>query len=510
MATEYNLNDLIDSTPTESGKLLTKFIGLEILELKEKAVREMYNSFSKTKQSNIFNIITLSDEIITAKDNLDLYAALLVEQNTNIERVKTEIEGLNDKRDKLLGSKHQIDVVISQLNPTNIQSEIDAIILRGTSFKNEISRINEEIIKIGNVEYNEEKYIELTKIFNTNTANKMVLENEVKTLKNTIEQLRTGEICPTCKRTLDDVDHSVEIIANETKLKETEKQILVCESVISEIKVKIDDINGLKTQVDTKNKLELTRDRVEVEMNSLRDEIKLKKADLTKYKQNEASITHNIDIDIQVSAVKTDIVVKEREKDELAQKIMTINFTLEDNKKKIANNEVIITKINQEEEIEKIFKVYIDMIGKKGISKLVLRSVLPIVNSELARLLDEVCDFEVELIINSKNEVEYLLIKDGVEKLLKSGSGFETTVSSLALRCVLGKLSHLPMPNFITFDEVLGKVSNENMSKVQPMFEKIRTMFDIVFLITHDDMVKDWGDNIITVKKTDNISKIHV
>jgi DNA repair exonuclease SbcCD ATPase subunit len=135
--------------------------------------------------------------------------------------------------------------------------------------------------------------------------------------------------------------------------------------------------------------------------------------------------------------------------------------------------------------------------------------VLPIINSELDRLMDEVCDFEIELVINSKNEVEYLLTKDDIEKSLKSGSGFERTISSLALRCVLGKMSHLPMPNFITFDEVLGKVSSENLHKMQPMFEKIKGMFDIVFLITHNDTVKDWGDNIITIKKTNNISKIH-
>lgn len=509
LATERNLDDLIDSTPTESGKLLTKFIGLEILELKEKAVREMYNTFGKTKQSNIYNLITLSDEINTARENIDLYTDLLSDQNKNLDLLKVTLENLNEKRDKLIESKHKIDVVISQLNPTKIQSDIDVIVLKGTSLKAEVDKISGEIEKIGQVEYNEERYFELTKQLNAATTTKKILENEVSTLENTVSQLKSGEICPTCKRSLQDVDHSEEIAANEATISKKKDEIESMQLTFTTINVEIESINEIKTQVDNKNKLELTKDKLEVEMASLRDEIKLKKVDLAKYKQNETSITHNIEVDTQISAVKTDIIVKERERDELNKKITTIEFTLEENKKKIEVNEAIIIKINKEEEIEKIFKVYIDMIGKKGISKLVLRSVLPIINSELTRLLDEVCDFEVELIINSKNEVEYLLIKDGVEKLLKSGSGFERTVSSLALRCVLGRLSHLPMPNFITFDEVLGKVSNENMHKVKPMFERIRDMFDIVFLITHEDMVKDWGDNIITIKKSDNISKIH-
>lgn len=155
-------------------------------------------------------------------------------------------------------------------------------------------------------------------------------------------------------------------------------------------------------------------------------------------------------------------------------------------------------------------KIYVEMIGKKGISKLILRSVLPIINSELYRLMEDVCDFEIELTINDKNDVVFILTKNGVEKKLKSGSGFEKTAASIALRCVLGKMSHLPMPNFVTFDEPFGMVADENLEKMRPMFDKIKDMYDIVFLITHLNEVKDWGDNVITVKKTKDISEILV
>jgi hypothetical protein len=63
LATEKNLEDLIGLTTTESGKVLTRLIGLEILELKETAARAMYNEFLKRK-SNSYDVITLGDEII--------------------------------------------------------------------------------------------------------------------------------------------------------------------------------------------------------------------------------------------------------------------------------------------------------------------------------------------------------------------------------------------------------------------------------------------------------------
>jgi DNA repair exonuclease SbcCD ATPase subunit len=64
------------------------------------------------------------------------------------------------------------------------------------------------------------------------------------------------------------------------------------------------------------------------------------------------------------------------------------------------------------------------------------------------------------------------------------------------------------MPNFITFDEVLGKVSQENIEKLKPLFDKIKDMYEIVFLITHNDLVKDWSTNIVTVVKENNISTV--
>jgi DNA repair exonuclease SbcCD ATPase subunit len=138
----------------------------------------------------------------------------------------------------------------------------------------------------------------------------------------------------------------------------------------------------------------------------------------------------------------------------------------------------------------------------------VLRSVLPIINSEAQRLLEDVVDFDIEIFMNDKNDVQFLIVKDEISKLLKSGSGLEKTAASLALRAVLGKLSTLPMPNFITFDEVLGKVAPENIEKLKHLFDKIKDMYEIVFFITHNDLVKDWGDNVVTVNKIDNVSKI--
>ncbi len=159
-------------------------------------------------------------------------------------------------------------------------------------------------------------------------------------------------------------------------------------------------------------------------------------------------------------------------------------------------------------EEENVYKIYIDMIGKKGISRIILKTVLPIINSEFERLLDDVVDFNVVVEVNEMNNVEFYLVKDGVSKKLKSGSGLERTVSSLALRFILNQISTLPKPNFICFDEIFGKIASENLDNVRLLFDKIISTYETVFIISHIDTIKDWSNKIILVEKKDNISNI--
>jgi DNA repair exonuclease SbcCD ATPase subunit len=510
LATARNLEDLVDAKPTESGKLLIKFIGLEIIEEKEEIAKKFNTEFNKAKKGNQYNIVTLSDDITNQNDSLKLYGDALEQLDKNLEASSMSLTKLETKKDNLFNSKLSVDVVISQLNPETIEKNINTITADGLVYKGKIDTLVVEIKELEAATYDEDLYHSTTKQSNTLHIAIGKLEGDIVSIGTLIDNLENSEICQSCKRPLDNVDNNTQITEAKNLLKTKSDELVNTKKTLTVIDDKIGILRTNKLSVDKRNRLELEKDKCEVEIGALRNKITLKKLDLKKYKANEESIKRNIDIDSDISSVKTDIVVETRENSLLVQKIFTTKTSITSAEEVIVFNTAMIKTLKGEEEVEKIFKVYLEMIGKKGISKLVLRSALPIINSELQRLLDEVCDFEVELIITDKNEVDYILIKSGIEKPLKSGSGFELTVSSIALRCVLGKISHLPMPNFITFDEVLGKVSNDNLDKMRPMFEKIKDMYGIVFLITHNELVKDWGDRIIMVKKESDISTINI
>jgi hypothetical protein len=510
LATEKNLEDLIGLSATDSGKVLTRLIGLEILEVKEAAARAMYNEFAKKKKSNDFDVITLGQEIFDHEEKVAQGIDLDTFLNEKLTTTKNEIIELTAEKEKHINGKQTIDVVILELNPEKLDKEISILTGKGISLSENVKLIKARLLEIGEIEFNEDEYLRKTKLLNKTNTDKALNEAEMTRIKRAINQLISGGICQSCNRKLDDVDNSEHIKKHELEMDKISANILENIKLINELTEEIEDLSKIKKQIDEKNRLELDIDRAEVEMGSLRNTITSKKNDLVKYKLHLDSIELNKSLDIEISNVKTKLNVCEFTKDETITKIEKNRTDTQMNRDAIVTKLKLIETIKKEESIDKIFKVYIELVGKKGISKLVLRSVLPIINSEVQRLLEDVVDFEIEIFIDDKNNVQFIMNKDGVSKLLKSGSGLEKTASSLALRCVLGKLSTLPMPNFITFDEVLGKVAPVNLEKLKLLFDKISEMYEIVFFITHNDLVKDWGKTILTIVKSGNISKISI
>jgi DNA repair exonuclease SbcCD ATPase subunit len=179
-------------------------------------------------------------------------------------------------------------------------------------------------------------------------------------------------------------------------------------------------------------------------------------------------------------------------------------------KEKIGVNDDLIKKIKSEEELLQVFKVYLTIYGKNGISKVILKNMVPLINQELYRLLVDSCHFILEMNINDKNEVEFIMIdnESRVAKPLNAGSGYERTISSLALRSVLTKISSLPKPNIVVMDEVFGKIADENLEMVGEFFKKIKNYFEHIIVISHNPLIRNWSDNLIMIKKDENVSSI--
>jgi DNA repair exonuclease SbcCD ATPase subunit len=510
VATAKNLEDLMETKPTQRGRLLTKFIGLEIIEKKEEINKGLMSEFKSKMKSNLFNTKQLELDIEEYKRNISDNRISNKENNKKLSEVLEKINTAKTKKEDLLGKRYSIDDEIKKVNPDTLKKEIDVLTKKGVTLKETLDGITGQIKVLPKFSYDEDVHEEYRTEEKTLLVEKNGIESSIKTIGKLIKDLKEGEICPTCKRALDEVDHSSEIKDNEKLLKGKEKELKTIVTKIEKICDKLTKISGEKKNSDLYDKLSMSKDKTEIEIDRMRVDYREKSSLLKDYERNFDFIEENRKLESKILGYNQLIETLELEKDSIKSNIQNNDNDIKNKEEKIVENNSLIEQINKEEVVLKIFEVYNRMIGKNGISKLVLSSVIPIINHELNRLLDEVCDFEIQLEINDKNEVDFILIKNDIIKKLRTGSGLETTLASLALRSVLGRISTLPKPNVIVFDEVLGKVANTNLDQVKIFFDKIKKMYEIIFLISHNPIVQDWADKIITVEKNNDISSLQI
>jgi len=282
------------------------------------------------------------------------------------------------------------------------------------------------------------------------------------------------------------------------------------QELMRELNGKDESFVKLKKEFDEYEKNKLIKEKYELTIESLTLKIKGLKEKLDKYFELQTKIQDNDKIESQIIKANQRLTELDNNKTTITNRIQTVKFLIESKTESISDNLKKIETIAEESEKEKIYKLYLEIFGKNGITKLIMKTMIPLINSELQRLLEDSSHFRLEVRINDKNEVDFVMIDNNtqVEKNMASGSGYERTIASLALRSVLSKICSLPKPNVIVFDEVFGKISNENLDMVSEFFTKIKEYFEKILVITHNPMVTNWADNVIKVRKEENVSYV--
>ena len=505
LTTGSNLEDLLEAKPTSRGQVLSRFMGLEFLKRKEEVAKEIYGDFSKQKISNIYSSEQLKNEIETHQESI-------LELNVKIKNNEQSLFNVNDAitkgksyRDDMLKKKHtNINHELSLLKPDKTRVEIQEIEIDKNGFLLKISEI--KVVEPSEFYY-ENKHDEVKEQYNEVYKETIKLDTEIESITKLKSEVEGGIKCSHC---------GIELMnASITNAKITELDGLIVQkntktTLMHVLSSKEQSFVQLKKEFDEyeKNKLikekyELSIESCDLKIESLNDKIKRWEEIQDKIQENQKIDSLLIKADIRLD----DLEIQRRT---ISNSITTSESSIKSLEEKIDLNKNKIETIKEEEKKDKIYKIYLEIYGKNGISKMIMKTMMPLINSELQRLMEDSCYFKLEVRINDKNEVEFIMTDNetGIEKLMTSGSGFEKTISSLALRSVLTKISSLPKPNLVVLDEVFGKIANDNLEMVYEFFTKIKDYFEKIFVISHNSIVGTWGDHVVKIKKENNFSKV--
>jgi DNA repair exonuclease SbcCD ATPase subunit len=505
LTTGSNLEELLESKPTARGQVLSRFMGLEFLKRKEEVAKEIYSEFSKQKISNIYSSEQLKSDIETHQTSISDLNNQIEESKKSLKEVDEAIVKGKTYRDDMLKRKHtNIDQELSLLNPDKTKEEIKEIEREKSGYLTKISEI--KVVEPSDF-YHEDKHDEVKEHYNDVYKEIVKIDTEIASINKLKSSVEGGIKCEHC---------GIELMnAAITNAKIAELDGLIVQkntktTLMTDLSNKEQSFVKLKKEFDEYEKNKLVKEKYEISIESCDLKIGSLNDKIKRWEEIQDKIQENQKIDSLL--IKADVRL-----DELELQRRTVNNSILNNEnsiksleEKIGSNKKMIVKIKEEEDKEKIFKIYLELYGKNGISKMIMKTMMPLINSELQRLMEDSCYFKLEIRINDKNEVEFIMTDNatGVEKLMTSGSGFEKTISSLALRSVLTKIASLPKPNLVVLDEVFGKIANDNLEMVYEFFTKIKDYFEKIFVISHNSIVSTWGDHVVKIKKENNLSKV--
>jgi DNA repair exonuclease SbcCD ATPase subunit len=505
VTTASNLEDLLEAKPTARGQVLSRFLGLEFLKQKEETGKEIYSEFSKGMLSNVYNTESLKQDNDSSKEEIKRLESEITVSLEKMSDVDLRLQKGQEYKDNLLKSKYaDLDKELIILNPVKLQSDISELVNSG---KKIVSQIEEISIVEPKEFYHEDKHDKVKDDIRKISGELILAQKEVTNIENLIKKFGDGIECEHCGIKLMEAELTKKKIAEIEGWKETVKTLNL---QYEEATQKERSYTQLKKDFDEYERNKLVKEKYEISLES--NELKLQQAKdkLKKYEEVQDKIKKNNEIDSQL--VKANLRIDELINEKRGyERIQNTNQTQITNlNTRIEKNNDFILKIAEEFEKEKIYKIYTDIYGKNGISKMIMKTMMPLINSELQRLLEDSCYFNLEIRINEKNEVEFIMIDNstGIEKLMVSGSGYEKTIASLALRSVLSKVCSLPKPNIVVMDEVFGKISNDNLELVGEFFMKIKNYFEKIFVISHNPLISNWADNVVRITKSENISKV--
>ena len=504
LTTATNLEELIDAKPTARGQVLSRFMGLDFLKRKEEAAKEIYSDFSKGMLSNIYNSEELKTDNQTSQETIDTLTESNLTLDTQLEDAKSRILKGQEYRDGLLKSKHNIDNELMTVSPDKVQEEINGLDLQKAKAISD--RDGVKVVEPSKF-YHEDKHDEVKQEIKDLITKQAENNAKIKSIEELKSSVDGGIKCEHCGIEL------MNAAITNAKIGELAGFIthkVELEGLMQDLTSKELSFVNLKKEFDEYEKNKLIKEKYELSVERFQLMIDALKTKLERYSEVQDKIIENNKTDGLLIKAGIRIDELEGEKKTIETSISNNKFTITNLTTKITSNLETIRKIAEEAERERIYKIYLEIFGKNGVTKLIMKTMMPLINSELQRLLEDSCHFRLEVKINDKNEVDFLMIDNNtqVEKPMASGSGYERSIASLALRAVLSKICSLPRANVVVFDEVFGKISNDNLEMVSEFFSKIKEYFEKIFVITHNPLVTNWADNVVRIQKNDNISYV--
>lgn len=335
-------------------------------------------------------------------------------------------------------------------------------------------------------------------------------EREASTLKTyqksaaKLSEVPCGDAFPTCKFIKDSHRDKERLEDQQRKVETTLVQL---QSVKDKLQQLIDQ--NVQTAIDRYHELTQQENNINTELNVTKAEVSKIETLLVQFRREIESAQTKLDQMAQkVDQVNAPIIKEKQSELEAARKQMS---SLDTERISIATKlgslETTMESLRKEQirfqDVNRKWRTYdrlMHALSKRGIPLQIMSSQLPIINSEIAKILQGVVSFAVELEADlNSNDMEIFINYGDSRRIIETASGMEKMISALAIRVALLNVSCLPKTDMLIIDEGFGTLDDLNVEACNRLLVSLKKWFKNILIITHVDGVKDVVDNVIDI-----------
>jgi DNA repair exonuclease SbcCD ATPase subunit/DNA repair exonuclease SbcCD nuclease subunit len=250
-------------------------------------------------------------------------------------------------------------------------------------------------------------------------------------------------------------------------------------------------------------------DKFALEISSKERHIDDLNEDLEAYEKNKDAI-ENLEALLKDKAIK-EKRIKELDKgvDSCEEQMMELYKTYGSLEEKLTSLEESRELMHEKREEFAAYDYFLQCMHSHGISSDIVKKRLPVINSEITKVLSNVVDFEVYLETDGRKLDVFIKHPKFDPRPIELGSGAEKTLAAIAIRLALLSVSTLPRGDVFILDEPGTALDENNMEGFSRIVDLIKTQFNKVILISHLDSLKDAADVTIDIDKKDGFAHIN-
>lgn len=521
-AAQDDLKLFINQGSTKRNQILARYLDLDVFsrmfEMAKNEMNEVKAQLKSIPEHDVTAFASLEAKMTEVNAKVTDCDARLHEVRDKLDQAKRQLESHQDHTPV---TKSQVEDHRRRVSQLEQQAESTGRAIE--ELKKELSEQEEKIASIEKVtsEYSLDELKKRLEAYRSLEAGLLTAkhnhEKEAATLKQQERSLKIlddvpcGDQFPDCKFIKDAHQSKSKIEGQRAKLQKAAERLQKASDALDVLKAE-----NITSKVEKLEKLHVMHGKLLSTSSTRRVELVKKETTYESLLQVlESSRTRLVELE---EALKNDenaeVVSLRSEVDEYLRMLKKLDNERLEAATELGGIQTKIEKFKLDKEkrdsvLEKLrpYELIVSAFSKRGIPATIVRSQLPLINAEIAEILQGIVDFTIELETDEESEQADVYINYGDRRsIIELCSGMEKTIASIAIRVALINVSSLPKTDMFILDEGFGVFDAGGVEACNRLLVSLKRFFKNVLVITHVDAVKDIADQVIEITKNEKDS----